>query len=60
MATYIDSGNAIVRSQLSCKAVYVPTLAEWDYLIVRNPFALAVADAPSTVHTGMLASAAAA
>jgi len=75
VATYINSGNAIVRSRLSrkqiiatiadlCrrhfdfdKAIFAPTLAEWDVLIARNPFAKAAADAPTTVHAALLASA---
>jgi uncharacterized protein (DUF1697 family) len=57
VATYINSGNAIVRSRLSrkkvaatiadlCrehfafdKAIFTPTLAEWDDVIAHNPFA---------------------
>src|SRR5688572_20936365 len=68
VATYINSGNAIVRSRLSrkkvistiaalcradfCfdKAIFAPTLAEWDDLIARNPFARPAANAPTTVH----------
>jgi uncharacterized protein (DUF1697 family) len=75
VATYINSGNAIVRSRLSrkqviatiaelCrmqfdfdKAIFAPTLAEWDALIARNPFAKAATDAPTTVHAALLASA---
>ena len=56
VATYINSGNAVVRSGLSreeviasvakiCaaefgfgKAIYAPTLAEWEALIAANPF----------------------
>ncbi len=72
VATYINSGNAIVRSRLSqakviatiaqlCraefgfdKAIFAPTLAEWDALIARNPFAKAATAAPTTVHAGLL------
>ncbi len=72
VATYINSGNAIVRSRLSrkqviatiaelCrrqfhfdKAIFAPTLAEWDALIGRNPFAKAAANAPTTVHAALL------
>lgn len=74
VATYINSGNAIVRSALSrkqviatiaalCrkhfdfdKAIFAPTLAEWDALISRNPFAKAAATAPTTVHAALLES----
>jgi uncharacterized protein (DUF1697 family) len=73
-ATYINSGNAIVRSRMSrkkviaaiaelCrkqfdfdKAIFAPTLAEWDDLIARNPFAKAAANAPTTVHAALLES----
>ena len=72
VATYINSGNAIVRSQLNrekvittiadlCrkhfkfdKAIFAPTLAEWDAVIARNPFAKAAANAPTTVHAALL------
>ena len=72
VATYINSGNAIVRSKLSrkqvistiadiCrkefnfdKAIFAPTLTEWDDLIVCNPFAKAAAAAPTTVHAALL------
>ncbi|HAB19779.1 MAG TPA: hypothetical protein DCE44_25505, partial [Verrucomicrobiales bacterium] len=75
VATYINSGNAIVRSRMSrkkvidtiaqlCrtqfafdKAIFAPTLAEWDSLIARNPFAKAAANAPTTVHAALLESA---
>lgn len=75
VATYINSGNAIVRSRLKrekviatiaaiCrkhfgfeKAIFAPTLAEWDELIARNPFAKAAAAAPTTVHAALLESA---
>lgn len=73
VATYINSGNAIVRSRLVrekviakvaalCrrhfgfdKALFAPTLAEWDHLIARNPFARAATAAPTTVHAAVLA-----
>jgi uncharacterized protein (DUF1697 family) len=72
VATYINSGNAIVRSRLSrekvvasiaalCrkhfgfdKAIFAPTLAEWDDVIANNPFAKAAASAPTTVHAALL------
>jgi uncharacterized protein (DUF1697 family) len=56
VATYINSGNAVLRSHLSrekviatvadicadefafTKAIYAPTLAEWEGLIANNPF----------------------
>jgi uncharacterized protein (DUF1697 family) len=75
VATYINSGNAIVRSRLSrrqviatiaelCrtqfdfdKAIFAPTLAEWEDLIARNPFAKATTNAPTTVHAALLESA---
>jgi uncharacterized protein (DUF1697 family) len=74
VATYINSGNAIVRSRLSrekviaaieklCraqfgfeKAIFAPTLAEWEHVIARNPFATAAAKAPTTVHAALLES----
>ena len=74
VATYINSGNAIVRSRLSqkkviatiteiCrtqfdfdKAIFAPTLAEWDEVIASNPFAKAAANAPTTVHAALLES----
>jgi uncharacterized protein (DUF1697 family) len=75
VATYINSGNAIVRSRMSrkkviatiaelCrtqfgfdKAIFAPTLAEWDEVIARNPFPKAAANAPTTVHAALLESA---
>lgn len=39
------------------KAIFAPTLAEWDDLIARNPFAGAAANAPTTVHAALLESA---
>ena len=75
VATYINSGNAIVRSRLNrkqviatiaelCrkhfkfeKAIFAPTLAEWDDVISRNPFAKPAATAPTTVHAALLESA---
>jgi uncharacterized protein (DUF1697 family) len=74
VATYINSGNAIVRSRMSrkkviatiaglCrthfdfdKAIFAPTLAEWDTLIARNPFAKAAAKTPKFVHAALLES----
>lgn len=56
VATYINSGNAVLRSHLPrekviagvakiceenfgfTKAIYAPTLEEWDALIANNPF----------------------
>jgi uncharacterized protein (DUF1697 family) len=75
VATYINSGNAIVRTGLNrekviatiselCreqfrfdKAIFAPTLAEWDDLIARNPFAEASASVPTSVHAAVLGSA---
>lgn len=75
VATYINSGNAIVLTSLSrkkviasiaelCraefafdKAIFAPTLTEWDELIARNPFANAASAAPTTVHAALLESA---
>jgi len=75
VATYINSGNAIVRSHMSrkkviaaiaelCrthfgfeKAIFVPTLEEWDELIASNPFGKAAANAPTTVHAALIESA---
>ena len=75
VATYINSGNAVVRSRMNrktviatiaelCrknfgfdKAIFAPTLAEWDEVISRNPFAKAAAAAPTTVHAALLESA---
>ena len=72
VTTYINSGNAIVRSGMSrekviatiaklCrthfdfeKAIFAPTLAEWDALIARNPFAAAAKHTPTTVHGVLL------
>ena len=74
VATYINSGNAIVCSTMNrkqviativelCrkhfefdKAIFAPTLAEWDELIARNPFVTAAANAPTTVHAAVLES----
>src|SRR5262245_37693198 len=72
VTTYINSGNAIVRSRLGrkqviatiaelCrkhfafdKAIFAPTLAEWDNVIAGNPFTKAAARAPTTVHAVLL------
>ncbi len=72
VATYINSGNAIVRSRQNrkkviatiaelCrkefgfeKAIFAPSLAEWDELIANNPFAKAANAAPATVHAALL------
>ena len=74
VATYINSGNAVVRSPLSrkkviatiadlCrkhfdfdKAIFAPTLPEWDTLIARNPFAKAATKTPKFVHAALLES----
>ena len=75
VATYINSGNAIVRSSWGrkkvvttiaslCrkefdfdKAIFAPTLEEWDTVIARNPFAKAAEKAPTSVHAALLESA---
>ena len=75
VATYINSGNAIVRSPMPrkeviatiaaicrehfdfTKAIFAPTLEEWQALIARNPFPRAAATAPTTVHIALLESA---
>ncbi|MEO8350654.1 MAG: DUF1697 domain-containing protein [Chthoniobacteraceae bacterium] len=75
VATYINSGNAIVRSTLNrkkiiakiaelCraefefnKAIFAPTIAEWDGLIANNPFRKAASSAPTAVHAALLESA---
>ena len=72
VATYINSGNAIVSSRLNrkkviatiaelCrsefgfeKAIFAPTLAEWDEVIAHNPFPKAATEAPTTVHAALL------
>lgn len=72
VATYINSGNAIVRSTWGrkkvigtvadlCrehfgfgKAIFAPTLEEWEELIAGNPFAKEAAQAPTTVHAAVL------
>lgn len=72
VATYINSGNAIVRSRLSreqvissiaeiCrehfdfgKAIFAPTLEEWDAVIANNPFAKAAAATPTLIHAALL------
>ena len=74
VATYINSGNAIVRSRMNrkkviatigelCrkefdfeKAIFAPTLEEWDEVIARNPFGSAAMSAPTTVHAALLES----
>ena len=74
VATYINSGNAIVRSRMNrekvlatiaklCraqfdfdKAIFAPTLAEWDDVIAWNPFPKAATNAPTTVHAVLLES----
>lgn len=72
VATYINSGNAIVRSKLKrekvlatiaalCKkefgfdkAIFAPTLEEWDEVIVNNPFPKAAKEVPKWVHAALL------
>lgn len=39
------------------KAIFAPTLAEWEALIARNPFADAANAAPTSVHAAVLESA---
>jgi uncharacterized protein (DUF1697 family) len=74
VATYINSGNAIVRSAMNrkkvvatiadlCraefdfdKAIFTPTLKEWDDLIAGNPFKKAATEGPTTVHAALLES----
>ena len=71
VATYINSGNAIVRTRLTrksviakiaaiCraefdfdKAIFAPTVAEWEALIARNPFPKGVIS-PTTLHAALL------
>lgn len=72
VTTYINSGNALVRSRMGRKeviaviaklgrahfsfgkAIFAPTLREWNDLIANNPFAKAAAEAPTTVHAALL------
>lgn len=74
VATYINSGNAIVRSRMNrkkvmaavqeiCrkefgfeKAIFAPTLEEWDEVIAKNPFPKAAASVPKWVHAALLES----
>lgn len=74
VATYINSGNAVVRSRLSrgkvvatiaelCrrefgfeKAIFAPTLEEWEAVIAGNPFSAQADAAPTTVHAALLES----
>ena len=74
VATYINSGNAVVRSRLSrkkvlatiaalCrkefgfdKAIFAPTLEEWEKVAANNPFAKQAEAAPTTVHAALLES----
>ena len=71
VATYINSGNAVLCSHLSrekviatvaklcedkfgfTKAIYAPTLAEWETLIASNPFP--TFEAGKHVHAAVLA-----
>ena len=72
VATYINSGNAIVRSRMTqkkviatiaelCrkefdfdKAIFAPTLEEWDEVIAKNPFVKAAKEVPKWVHAALL------
>lgn len=72
VATYINSGNAIVRSGLNrkkviaaiaevCreefdfdKAIFAPTLEEWNAVIANNPFPKAAIATPKYVHAALL------
>jgi uncharacterized protein (DUF1697 family) len=74
VATYINSGNAIVRSRMNqkkviaaiaelCrkefdfdKAIFAPTLEEWNEVIAKNPFAKAAVAMPKWVHAALLES----
>lgn len=74
VATYINSGNAIVRSGLNrrkviatiagvCraefdfdKAIFAPTLEEWEDVIANNPFPKGAAATPKFVHAALLES----
>jgi uncharacterized protein (DUF1697 family) len=38
------------------KAIFAPTLGEWNDVIARNPFAKAATNAPTTVHASLLES----
>jgi uncharacterized protein (DUF1697 family) len=78
VATYINSGNAIVSSALPrkrviatvaevCraefgfdKAIFAPTLEEWEGVIARNPFPAEAEASPITVHAALLEAAPAA
>src|SRR5918997_6053838 len=71
VATYINSGNAVLRSPLPrekviasvakicedrfgfTKAIYAPTLAEWETLVVNNPFP--DFGIPKSLHAAILA-----
>ena len=71
VATYINSGNAVLRSHISremviasvakiceekfgfTKAIYAPTLAEWETLIANNPFP--DFEIPKFLHAAVLA-----
>lgn len=75
VVTYINSGNAVLKSRLSrkkviatiadiCrtefafdKAIFTPTLEEWENVIENNPFAKAANAGPTTVHAALLESA---
>jgi uncharacterized protein (DUF1697 family) len=75
VATYINSGNAVLKSGLGrkktiaviaelCraefafdKAIFAPTLEEWEKVIKSNPFSKAADAAPTTVHAALLESA---
>ena len=71
VATYINSGNSVLRSALSreevlataaricedrfgfTKAIYAPTLAEWEALVASNPFP--DFGIPKALHAAVLA-----
>ena len=36
------------------KAIFAPTLEEWEHLAANNPFASQAAEAPTTVHAALL------
>lgn len=75
VATYINSGNAVVRCQWTrrtvlakvtalCrehfgfeKAIFAPTLEEWEDAVAANPFVAAAETAPTSVHLAWLAAA---
>ena len=72
VATYINSGNAVVCSRLAgkevvatiaelCrkefgfdKAIFAPTLKEWEQVLANNPFVRHAEEAPTSVHAALL------